>query len=118
MYGGETMLNEKTLSKLKKVAVVLLIVMLFVPDVAFADTGAVNTVIDIVVKVFSALFGFTGVALLIEGLYTWIQAHANEDSHGMNIGRRSITIGVILLAIAGAAIITNLAKLISSFFNF
>jgi uncharacterized membrane protein len=118
MYGGETMLNKETLSKLKKIAVVLLVVMLFVPDVAFADTSAVTTVVDIVVKVFSALFGFTGVALLMEGLYTWIQAHANEDSHGMNVGRRSITIGVILLVIAGAAVITNLAKLISNFFNF
>ena len=113
------MLNEKTLSKLKRVGVVLLVVMLLIPDVAFAaDSSPVNPVIDIVVKVFSAVFVFLGAALLVGGLYTWIQAHANEDSHGMSIGRGDITIGIILLVIAVAAIISNLAGFISNYLNF
>jgi ABC-type cobalt transport system substrate-binding protein len=125
MYGGETMLNKKTLKTLVKVVVVLLVVMLLIPNVVFADTGgggggdtdAAKQVIEIVTKVFAALFAFTGAALLIEGLYTWIQAHANEDSHGMNIGRRSITIGIILLLLAGASTIGDLAGLAQKFLD-
>jgi hypothetical protein len=125
MYGGETMLNKKTLKTLVKVVVVLLVVMLLVPSVVLADTGGgtnnntnpAEQVIKIVTQVFTALFGFTGAALLVEGLYTWVQAHANEDSHGMNIGRRSITIGIILLVLAGASIIGNLAGLASTYLN-
>ncbi|MGB9730173.1 MAG: hypothetical protein ACPL1B_09965 [Thermoprotei archaeon] len=124
------MLNEKTLKTLVKVVVVLLVVMLLIPSVVFADdgggggggggggSGTAEQVINIVTKVFAALFAFTGAALLVEGLYTWVQAHANEDSHGMNIGRRSITIGIILLVIAGATTIADLTKLAKDYFNF
>jgi hypothetical protein len=125
MYGGETMLNKKTLRTLVKVVVVLLVVMLIVPNVVFADTGGgtnntdpAEEVIKIVTKVFAALFAFTGAALLVEGLYTWVQAHANEDSHGMNIGRRSITIGIVLLVLAGAATIGDLTGLAKRFLDF
>jgi hypothetical protein len=103
-----------TTKKIRRIVVVLLLVMLLVPDVAFAANDLDSKVVDIVVYVLFAPFLFYGVYILMNGLNTWIKAHANEDSHGMSIGRRDITIGIItiLLVIAVAAITSKFAKLL------